>query len=266
MPDNIVSNIKGDSFLEAVAQHRPCVTTLKLGNSSLVSDKGLLVVARRCPGLLEVNATYCGNVTDMSLAALVRGCPKLEPNKIGARAKGLQFLTAVGELRPNLKAINLTYCASVTDEGLRGLAVGCHQLVDINLSHCKEVTDAGMLALASGCPAIETARLARCWRVGDAGVTALLRGCPAIATWDLQATSISDRALAAIAECGVAETVNIGCCRNVTEEGLGVMVALCEPLRAFNVAGCFLISAATTERMQTLTGTRKLAADKLPSI
>ena len=153
-PENVrnVDEYKGDIFYEAVANNYPDLEELNLMKMPKVTDKGVAALIKGCPKLLpgklicrckgilffqalvtsrpdltEVDLRDCDGVTDEGLAALVRKCPKLLPDKIHSRSKGEAFLLAAGTQHPNLQQIDLGNC-SVSEKSLAHLIKRCKKM------------------------------------------------------------------------------------------------------------------------------------------
>ena len=66
----------------------PCVEALSLGGCQRLTDRGLAIVARRCPQLRRLEVQYCGNITNGGIMDLVTKCTYLD------------HLDVSGEFRP----------------------------------------------------------------------------------------------------------------------------------------------------------------------
>ena len=56
----------------------PCVESLSLGGCQRLTDRGLAIVARRCPQLRRLEVQYCGNITNGGIMDLVTKCTYLD--------------------------------------------------------------------------------------------------------------------------------------------------------------------------------------------
>ena len=133
-PDNVMSLQKGDKYLEGVVSLHPELTRIDLMNCPFFTEAGLVQLVRGCPKLLpdeiltffnkgdkfleavaalhpeltHIDLEACMEVTDSGLEKLLRGCPKLLPDKILTDKKGDKFLEAVAALHPELTHIDLS--------------------------------------------------------------------------------------------------------------------------------------------------------------
>ena len=76
-----------------------------------------------------VAASPAQRLVDKGLAAIVRGCPQMLPDKLAADCKGDDFLFAVANQHPNLTEIDISKCGAVTDRGLAYIVTHCPNLV-----------------------------------------------------------------------------------------------------------------------------------------
>ena len=147
-----------------------------------ITDKGLEVIAWRCPNLRRFSALYCremvgmnwyrcqhleevdltgsNQVSDTSIKMLVRHCRKLAVLKIGDREfpSGDELnervtdasLRAIGEHCKSLTTLSLRGCVQVTNAGVKAVAKGCTALSRLDISFCDrfKVTKRGVLAVA----------------------------------------------------------------------------------------------------------------------
>ena len=54
------------------------VEALSLGGCARLTDRGLAIVARRCPQLRRLEVQYCGNITNGGIMDLVTKCTYLD--------------------------------------------------------------------------------------------------------------------------------------------------------------------------------------------
>ena len=106
-PDKVISDLKGDAFVAAVAENRP--------------------------SLMEIHLNQCKAVSDEGLAKLIQKCSSLHPNKIASKCKGDKFLFAVAEFRKGLTEIDVSGCEAASDAGLAAIVAGCPDLAPDNI-------------------------------------------------------------------------------------------------------------------------------------
>ena len=166
-PDAVKSNKKGDQFLAAAAEMNPGLRSIYLFECVDVTAEGLRgfvngvgetiegldlrgctqaddgwaeIITGNCERLTTIDVLRCANVTDAGLAALVRGCRDLLPDRIISHNKGNAFLSAVAEVHPTISSLDLYECKGVTDDGLKAVVEACPELKRLNLDGCIGVT------------------------------------------------------------------------------------------------------------------------------
>ena len=68
----------GGSSQAGSSNKLPCVESLSLGGCQRLTDRGLAIVARRCPQLRRLEVQYCGNITNGGIMDLVTKCSYLD--------------------------------------------------------------------------------------------------------------------------------------------------------------------------------------------
>lgn len=124
---------------------------VKLSGACLVSDLGACALVRKCPLLVQLDVSYCSEVTDVLLRTLAEVLPLT-----------FHSLSAMG-------------CGKILDEGVEALT-GCVNLRLLELSGCYKVGDRGMLAV-SRMRRLETLAVSNCDSVNTAAMVAVARGC-----------------------------------------------------------------------------------------
>ena len=146
------------------------VHTLKFGCCRSMSDKGLLAIAH-CTSLIRLELFGCPRLSDQGLLAVknfqqlqvldLGGCTKISDEGVqDALAHLTQLrtlklrhchritnLSFVAELT-SLQSLDLSWCASVTDDSLTALTTLLH-LRHLNLRGCYRLTNLGLTSLAA---------------------------------------------------------------------------------------------------------------------
>jgi hypothetical protein len=106
--------------------------------------------------LMEI-AIYCGDLRTLVI-----------PRSRFVRCEALAALAAVC---PLLEKVDVTACASVTDNFLFALARNCRRLRSLCMDHCTAITDAGVDAVMTNCPDLMPSRLG-------------VNGCEHVSPWE----------------------------------------------------------------------------------
>jgi hypothetical protein len=186
-------------------------------NNSTISDRGLLLISRKCTSLKSICLISCPNVTDIGLSDLVMACQKLSRiscpgcSEIALNIsrkhhrRTLQYLDVSGCQRVNdysiktflktngsdLQVLFARKCPLITDEGVQSLVKFSPQLRDVSLNECIRITDTSCRELSKLSSSLRYLSLSKCRQVSDEGLKYLLsfkprlrymnvRGCPLV--------------------------------------------------------------------------------------
>lgn len=155
-----------DASLEQIAAHCPLLRRLLLSACYNIGDKGLRSLADgSCAALERVALTFGTNCTDAGVAALIRGCPQLDPfggvataQEVNAgevfEIKGDATMRAVAETRPDTTSVCIRGSDSLTGLGVAALAAGCKHVTSLTIQDCEKLTDADFAAAVLGFPLV----------------------------------------------------------------------------------------------------------------
>ncbi|OQR67677.1 fbxl14-like, partial [Tropilaelaps mercedesae] len=255
-----------DSSLGKIAQQLHNLETLELGGCSNITNMGLLLVAWGLKKLKNLNLRSCRNISDDGLGHLagsskeqtngvtslevlsLQDCQKLTDDSLAHIAAGLT----------NLRSINLSFCASVTDSGMKQLAKMPH-LRELNLRTCDNISDMGMAYLAEGGSQVSTLDVSFCDKIGDQGLVHVSHGLGHLRSLSLNACPISDDGLRRLSKALVhLQTLNIGQCVRITDVGLAAIAEGLQHLECIDLYGCPKISTVGLQKVMQLKGLRVL--------
>lgn len=192
-----------------------------------VNDLGFLLMAQSCKNLESIRLGRFSQVTDSGLNSLLESCSQLHTfeligmkqtsdltfHDMSATSRSLVVVSlpaanqitseAVAQLAccSNLKFLNLAFCRSVGDRGLKALSY-LTKLSILDLSGA-DVTDFGLFSLSKSNSPLVSLSLRSCKRLTHTGICALVQGClPAT----LQALDLSN--LPAVTDDTVVVLVN----------------------------------------------------------
>lgn len=72
-----------DELLEKIASRSQNITEINISDCRNVSDKGVRILAIKCPGLLRYTAYRCKQLSDTSIIAVASQCPLLQKVHVG---------------------------------------------------------------------------------------------------------------------------------------------------------------------------------------
>ena len=245
-----------DNSLGRISQYCKNLEVLELGGCTKITNTGLLLVSWGLRKIRSLNLRSCWQVSDQGIANLAGFGMNGEPGSAGARTlaslslQDCQKLTDeslkhISEGLPAIRDINLSFCVSVTDTGLKSLA-RIPGLQRLNLRSCDNISDIGVGFLAEGGPASQLATLdvSFCDRVTDSALAHVSAGLPALTALSLSSCQITDLGIARVAKdlCSL-HTLNIGQCVKLTDKSLDIIANQIHSLRSIDLYGCTKISA-----------------------
>lgn len=279
-------NISDNGLINAFSDKHPLLLELNLSLCKQVSDVALETIADNLPGLEHLNIGGCCNITNAGLTHIAWGLRKLKVlhlrscNLIGdygiASLAGMNKDEAQGNraleqvclqgcqrltdeaLRfislgfPNLRTINLSFCVSITDSGLKHLAK-MPSLRELNLTSCDNISDIGMAYLAEGGSRISSLDVSFCDKIGDQALVHISQGLFNLKSFSLSTCQISDEGVCKIAKTlHDLETFNVGQCNRLTDKALCSIAESMKNLKRIDLYGVNRITAIGLDRLVKL--------------
>ena len=138
---------------------------------------------------------------------LTQDCQKLTDESLRHVSAGLT----------QLKSINLSFCVSISDSGLKYLAKMA-SLRELNLRSCDNISDCGMAYLAEAGSRITSLDVSFCDKMDDQALVHVAQGLVHLKQLSLSACHVSDEGLTRLARSLTdLHTLNIGQCINITD-------------------------------------------------
>lgn len=248
-----------DSALDRIGQMLPNLEELELGGCSNITNTGLSMIAFGLKKLKKLDLRSCCHVSNQGIASL-SGQDSANEGTIALQHLGLQdcqklsdeALQFVSLGLPSLKSINLSFCASVTDSGLKHLA-RMPQLREINLRSCDNISDMGIAYLAEGGSRIASLDVSFCDKIGDQALVHISQGLYSLKSLSCSACNISDTGIERIGRSlHELDVLNIGQCVMVTDRGLQLISEHLTNLSSIDLYGCNRITTVGLERIVQL--------------
>eukprot|EP00096_Caligus_rogercresseyi_P014950 TRINITY_DN7405_c0_g1_i1.p1 TRINITY_DN7405_c0_g1~~TRINITY_DN7405_c0_g1_i1.p1 ORF type:complete len:571 (-),score=155.81 TRINITY_DN7405_c0_g1_i1:122-1834(-) len=215
------------------------INHISLNSCRRLTDRGLAIVARRCPGLKELEIQGCVNITNGGLMDLVSKCVLLDHLDV----TGCQMISTISVHQPppsprtlspnfppqpqrrqlNIQYLDLSDCVSLEDSGLKMIVESCPQLMYLFLRRCSNITDVGIKAVSSYCLCLRELSISDCLRITDYSLFELAKLGP-----NLRYLSVAK-------------------CDRLTDAGIKQLARLCYKLRYLNLRGCESISDTALE-------------------
>ncbi|EEB10384.1 fbxl14, putative [Pediculus humanus corporis] len=249
-----------DTSLGRIAQYLTNLEVLELGGCCNVTNTGLLLVGWGLKKLKRLNLRSCWHISDQGISHLAGPNPDVGDGNPALEYLGLQDCQRLSDeaLRhvsvglTGLKSINLSFCVSITDSGLKYLAK-MTSLRELNLRACDNISDLGMAYLAEGGSRISSLDVSFCDKIGDQALLHVSQGLFHLKSLSLNACNISDDGIVRIAiTLHDLETLNIGQCWKITDRGVHTIVDSLKHLRCIDLYGCSKITTVGLERIMKL--------------
>lgn len=248
-----------DNCLGRIA-HLKNLEVLDLGGCCNVTNTGLMLIACGLGSLRWLNLRSCWHISDQGIAHVAGLNKDNADGNLSLEYLGLQdcqrlsddALKHVSSSLHGLKTINLSFCVSITDSGLKYLAKMA-SLKELNLRSCDNVSDIGMAYLAEGGSRISSLDVSFCDKIGDQALVHISQGLFNLRSLSLSACQITDEGLLRISRTlHDLDTLNIGQCDAVTDKGLYAVAESLRHLRSIDLYGCTRITTASIQNIMRL--------------
>ena len=254
-----------DNSLGRIATHCKGLQSLDLGGCTKITNTGLLLISWGLKKLEMLNLRSCRLISDHGIGYLA-GLDSTGSNyasSSGLKELGLQdcqkltdeSLKHVSVGIPELRKINLSFCISVTDTGLKSLAK-LSSLEDLNLRSCDNVSDIGIGFLSSedGCSGhLRALDVSFCGNITNAGIKSIACGLRGLRSLSMANCIVTDDGLEKIStNLAGLKSLNLGQCNGVSDRSLGLMCDRLKELSRIDLYGCCKASEATISRIRRM--------------
>lgn len=252
-----------DNSLGRIATHCKNIEELDLGGCTKITNMGLLFVSIGLGKIKKLNLRSCRQISDAGIGHLsgvgaevcedkgatslvelgLQDCQKLTDEALKHVSVGL----------PGLRKINLSFCVSVTDTGVKSLS-RLPVLEDLNLRSCDNVSDIGVGFLVDdGNARLQTLDVSFCANVTDNAMKLIAGGMPMLKSLSMTTCTITDEGLTRVAKnLAKLENLNIGQCLAVTDSGLTSLVDNLKRLKTLDLYGCTRVSPVTLGKLRAM--------------
>ncbi|RLN30346.1 hypothetical protein C2845_PM05G15490 [Panicum miliaceum] len=216
---------------------------LRLDKCLAVTDMGLAKVAVGCPRLEKLSVKWCREISDIGIDLLAKKCPELRSLNISYLKVGNESLRSITTLE-KLEELAMVGCSCIDDEGLELLSKGSDSLQSVDVSRCDHVTYQGLASLIDGRKFLQKLHAADCLHeIGQCFLSKLATLKETLTVLKLDGLGVSDSLLQAIGEgCNNLVEIGLSKCSGVTDEGISSLVAQCSDLRIIDLTCCNLIT------------------------
>ncbi|KAG7393942.1 hypothetical protein PHYPSEUDO_000119 [Phytophthora pseudosyringae] len=239
-------------------------STVTAATAMALKDASIVALPKQQP-IVRINLSGADQITDKTAHLIATACPELRHLNLERAFKACS----------TLESLDLSFCASVTDNVLLSLGKNCTKLRQLKLRGCRQISDTGvvalansggvnslalldlarfdlqyklndisLLALAENCLVLQTLILSGCDMVSDVGMDWLASGCNALSHLDVSGcTALTDLSLRAISESMLQlKHLNIRRCGRISDQGIRQLSLGCPELAYLDAEGLPLLS------------------------
>jgi F-box and leucine-rich repeat protein GRR1 len=226
-----------DSGIVALALACPLLRRVKLSGLTLLTDTSIAALAHGCPMLLEIDLNHCELVSDVSVrliwthlthmremrlshcllltdaafpAAFRQDADVVNPfaNSNASRNDDLPPLV-VNRTFENLRMLDLTACALVTDDAVEGIVSHAPKIRNLVLSKCVLLTDKAVETICRLGRHLHYLHLGHASKITDRSVRLLARSCTRIRYIDFASKQFISFSLPQLIENFCIDCVNL---------------------------------------------------------
>lgn len=211
-----------DELLEKIVSRSQNITEINISDCRNVSDKGVCILACKCPGLLRYTAYRCKQLSDTSIIAVASQCPLIQKVHVGNQDR-------------------------LTDEGLKQLGSKCRELKDIHFGQCYKISDEGMIIIAKGCLKLQRIYMQENKLVTDQSVKAFAEHCPELQYVGFMGCSVTSKGVIHLTNLRNLSSLDL---RHITEldnETVMEIVKRCKNLNSLNLCLNWIINDRCVE-------------------
>lgn len=259
-----------DGAVALMSRKCPNIQELDLAGCSSVTNQGLKDVATNLRHLRKLNLRSCRQITDAGIGYLAKA--KSHKDHCGIEDLTLQdcqkltdeSLSLLSKDNKVLSSLNLSFCVSITDTGLKSLS-RIRTLKSLNVRSCDNVSDIGISFLAEPTSRQQTSPVDRpcsggledldvsfCANVTNSSLHHIASGFPNLKSLSMTTCSITDHGLKRLAKQlqTSLESLNIGQCTAITDDGIKHLSDHLKKIRFLDIYGCPKISPKVISQLR----------------
>ncbi|KAG0218518.1 SCF ubiquitin ligase complex subunit [Mortierella sp. NVP41] len=228
-----------DDSVVKLAYSCPHLKRIKLSQCVLLTDRSILALTQHCPQLMEIDVTNCNLMTNAAVQSVVQSLPHIRDINMTllANLSDLAFSAIpLGSLQfpspslithrfDQLRVLNLTSCALITDETLARIIPAAPRLRNLTLTKCDRITDTAASVIKVLGKHLHYLHLGHCSKLTDRAIATLAQHCTRIRYLDLACCSkLTDAAVFAMAQLPKLRRIGLVKCSNITDHGIYAML------------------------------------------
>nr|XP_008112289.1 PREDICTED: F-box/LRR-repeat protein 17 [Anolis carolinensis] len=238
-----------DTSIIAVASQCPQLQKVHVGNQDRLTDEGLKQLGSECRELKDIHFGQCYKISDEGMIIIAKGCLKLQ--RIYMQENKLvtdQSVKAFAEHCPELQYVGFMGC-SVTSKGVIHLT-NLRNLSSLDLRHITELDNETVMEIVKRCKNLTSLNLCLNWIINDRCVEVIAKEGQNLKELYLVSCKITDYALIAIGRYSMTiETVDVGWCKEITDQGATQIAQCSKSLRYLGLMRCDKVNEVTVEQL-----------------
>ncbi|XP_034955955.1 F-box/LRR-repeat protein 17 [Zootoca vivipara] len=238
-----------DTSIIAVASQCPQLQKVHVGNQDRLTDEGLKQLGSECRELKDIHFGQCYKISDEGMIIIAKGCLKLQ--RIYMQENKLvtdQSVKAFAEHCPELQYVGFMGC-SVTSKGVIHLT-NLRNLSSLDLRHITELDNETVMEIVKRCKNLTSLNLCLNWIINDRCVEVIAKEGQNLKELYLVSCKITDYALIAIGRYSMTiETVDVGWCKEITDQGATQIAQSSKSLRYLGLMRCDKVNEVTVEQL-----------------
>ena len=244
-----------DNSLGRIATHCKNLETLELGGCTKISNTGLLLISWGLKRIKSLNLRSCWQISDCGIAHLAGMDGKPNTGAFSLERLSLQdcqklsdeSLRYISEGLTRVRAVNLSFCASITDTGMKPMS-RLASMEELNLRSCDNISDIGVGYLAEGSVRLQRLDVSFCDRITDASMAHVASGLFNLRSLSMAASKINDEGIFKISKTLLdLDTLNIGQCTRISDKSLEYIGTHMKNLKSIDLYGCTKLTPAGTK-------------------
>nr|XP_054412454.1 F-box/LRR-repeat protein 17 isoform X2 [Pongo abelii] len=235
-----------DELLEKIASRSQNIIEINISDCRSMSDNGL---GSKCRELKDIHFGQCYKISDEGMIVIAKGCLKLQ--RIYMQENKLvtdQSVKAFAEHCPELQYVGFMGC-SVTSKGVIHLTK-LRNLSSLDLRHITELDNETVMEIVKRCKNLSSLNLCLNWIINDRCVEVIAKEGQNLKELYLVSCKITDYALIAIGRYSMTiETVDVGWCKEITDQGATLIAQSSKSLRYLGLMRCDKVNEVTVEQL-----------------
>uniref|UniRef100_A0A0E0I3T4 F-box/LRR-repeat protein 15-like leucin rich repeat domain-containing protein n=1 Tax=Oryza nivara TaxID=4536 RepID=A0A0E0I3T4_ORYNI len=207
-----------------------------------VTDMGLAKVVVGCPRLEKLSLKWCREISDIGIDLLSKKCHDLRSLDISYLKVGNESLRSISSLE-KLEELAMVCCSCIDDDGLELLGKGSNSLQSVDVSRCDHVTSQGLASLIDGHNFLQKLNAAdSLHEMRQSFLSNLAKLKDTLTVLRLDGLEVASSVLLAIGGCNNLVEIGLSKCNGVTDEGISSLVTQCSHLRVIDLTCCNLLT------------------------